>query len=191
MQNMINLTNMQNMPFIFEKKNTQTLPCTASHSNALASLCKECNIILNCAWGPWLVQTPCSLTQSLWASSGASHFTLIASPYCATFPGVCQIIDSSRITDNKVVVFPPDLRIKEAKSNGVGAGGCCSMDGPICGCMSSSALPTSARSSGCNRGSSSSLESSYPGTRKIIRCRVDAICRIYQICKIGCFIYRI
>jgi hypothetical protein len=41
---------MQNMPLIFENNNTQTLPCTASQSNALASLCKLCNIILNCAW---------------------------------------------------------------------------------------------------------------------------------------------
>ena len=38
------------MPLIFENNNTQTLPCTASQSNALASLCKLCNIILNCAW---------------------------------------------------------------------------------------------------------------------------------------------
>ncbi len=32
---------------------------------------------------------------------------------------------ASRITDNKVVVFPPDRRIKEAKSNGLGSAGCC------------------------------------------------------------------
>ena len=80
------------MPLIFENYNTQTLPCTASQSNALASLCKLCNIILNCAWGPWLVQTPCSLTQSLCASSGASQLTLIASQYRATSPGVCRIL---------------------------------------------------------------------------------------------------
>jgi hypothetical protein len=83
---------MQNMPLIFENYNTQTLPCTASQSNALASLCKLCNIILNCAWGPWLVQTPCSLTQSLCASSGASQLILIASQYRATSPGVCRIL---------------------------------------------------------------------------------------------------
>ncbi len=92
MQNMYNFTYMQNMPLIFENKNTQTLPCTPSHRNAFAFLCKECNIILNCAWGPWLVQTPCSLTQSLCASAGASQLTLIASQYRATSPAVCRIL---------------------------------------------------------------------------------------------------
>ncbi len=36
-------------------------------------------------------------------------------------------------TENRVVVFPPGRRIKEEKSNGLGAGGCCNMGGPICG----------------------------------------------------------
>ena len=36
-----------------------------------------------------------------------------------------------RIVANNVVVFPPELRIKAAKSNGVGAGGLCGMGGPI------------------------------------------------------------
>ena len=55
----------------------------------------------------------------------------------------------------KVVVFPPDRCIKEEKMNGLEAGGCCDMGGPICGCMSSRALPLSPESSGCNGGSSS------------------------------------
>ncbi len=53
--------------------------------------------------------------------------------------GICD--SASRIVANNVVVFPPDLRIKAAKSNGVGAGCCCRMGCPIWGCMSSSALP--------------------------------------------------
>ena len=72
---------------------------------------------------------------------------------------------ASRIVDNRVVIFPPDLRIKESKSNGLGAGpGCCGckLDGPICGCMS-----MSGGSSGCNGGSSSSLESSYPAEQNL------------------------
>ncbi len=38
---------------------------------------------------------------------------------------------ASRIVANNVVVFPPERRIKAAKSNGGGAGGFCGMGGPI------------------------------------------------------------
>ena len=38
---------------------------------------------------------------------------------------------ASRIVANNVVVFPPVRRIKAGKSNGIGAGGCCKMGGPI------------------------------------------------------------
>jgi hypothetical protein len=77
---------------------------------------------------------------------------------------------ASRIVANNVVVFLPERRINAAKSNGVGTGGFCWMGGPIRGCMSSSALPPSAGSSECNGGSTSLLESSYPGTRNKIKC---------------------
>ncbi len=43
---------------------------------------------------------------------------------------------ASHITDNKVVVFPPDRLMKEAKSNGLQAGSCCNMGCPICGSFS-------------------------------------------------------
>ncbi len=70
------------------------LPCTPPQSKELASLCTECNIILSWAWGPWFVQTPCFLSQSLWAFSAASTDTLIASPQCATSPGYAECYDS-------------------------------------------------------------------------------------------------
>ena len=67
-----------------------------------------------------------------------------------------------RIADNKVVAFLPDSRIKEAKSNGAGAGRCCNMGCPIGGCSRFFSLSAES-SSGCNGGSSSSLESLKPG----------------------------
>ena len=39
--------------------------------------------------------------------------------------GRCK--SASRIVANNAVVFPPELRMKAAKSNGVGAGCCCRM----------------------------------------------------------------
>jgi hypothetical protein len=166
------MTGMHIMPFIFENKNTQTYLVqlrTAMH-------------LLPCA------RSATSYSTVPLPVIGAD--TLFFDPeLVGLLGGVRTYIDSFTISCNisrgmsntmillvsqttKVVVFPPDLRIIEAKSNGVGAGGCCSMDGPICGFMSSSALPISARSSGCNGGSesTSSLESSNP--------------RIFKICKI-------
>ena len=96
------------------------------------------------------------------------------------------------IADNKAVVFPPDSCIKEAKSKGAvaGAGCCCNISGPIIGgCIR--LLSITAGLSGCNDGSSLSLESLNPGNETIHKHVHMLLNRIYtkcKICKIICII---
>ncbi len=75
---------------------------------AICQICKICAIckIFNLAGSP---------ARSLYGTMGPDG----------------RYASASRIVANNVVVFPPERRIKAAKSNGVGAGGFCGMGGPI------------------------------------------------------------